>query len=159
MDKTIFHELLEQFKAPWRHVAFWIYLVVVVIGFGAIDVWVSVFDYSKNHDIYGVSQNVSGFFAALIAASTVDLLTSLVFKNQLSLIFLCFGIIVGGLLLYLVCYLQHGYLGLFLSLIGALISLVIWITANSAEDKWSDSSFLTKMRGADTQHGKSWVNQ
>lgn len=176
VEKNIFQELFEQFKTPWKYNAFRLYFPILVIGFGCTDIWVSVYEYfttqavsphavsahavatqvANAREIYPVTQNISGFFVALIAASTVDLWTSLAFRNMLSLAFLSFGIIGLATILYLVCYFQHGPLGFFLSLVGAVLGLVVWIIANSAEDKWSDSNFYAKMRGADTQHTKGW---
>jgi hypothetical protein len=158
MEKNIFQEFAEKFNSPWKHVSFNLYVFFIVVGFGGLDIWTSVYELicKPTGDIYSVAQNLGGFFVAIIAASVIDLYTALSFKNMLSLQILSVAIFGVSLIMYAICYLNHGYFGFIVSLVGSIAGIAIWIVANSDNEKWSESTFYNKMRGAGLNHGEGW---
>jgi hypothetical protein len=156
MEKNIFQEALDYFLLPWKQVAFWLYFVGIVIGFGGIGIWLCIYEcaVSKEADMYKVSQNLGLYSMAIIAASIVDLNLSTSFKNLASLNILTVILLGVATVLFLLSYYIHSGYGMVPALLGIFISLTVWVLANAENEKLNDSKFYDKMRGE--IHGRTW---
>lgn len=158
MERNIFHEAFEHFSLPWKQVAFKLYFFGIVIGFGGVGLWLTIYEcyMSTENDMYKVSQGLGTYFIAIIAASIVDMNLSTSFKNLSSLYILTVIILGLAFVLFLFSYfIKSGY-SIIPAIIGTLISLIVWTLANAENEKLNDKTFYEKMRGADQNHGRSW---
>ena len=158
------NELKERFSIPFKpfNYAYFGYLVGILIGFGGLGIWVSIFqDISSSNSLWTtVPTNISTYFIALLASSFIDLN---VLPNAINRV---------SMLIYSVIFLGVGFLLFWLSInissnlsfipatLGFIFAILTWHIANCDSDKFNDDSFNTKIRtqGKGIHGGDKWNN-
>lgn len=161
MNQTFIEELIEKFKLPWKHSAFNYYFFWIVLVFGSLGIIItSVIEInSQVPHYYNISQCIGTTFIALIAGSLVDLNLSLSFKNIPSLIINSIAFIgISVFLLYLSFNIKSNW-SFVPSVSGYLLALLIWILANSDNERLSDGNYYKKMMEKSGQLTKNWSNE
>jgi hypothetical protein len=157
-QKTFFAELTERFKMPWKHGAFRSYFFWIVILFGGFGIMITCYKEATKPtpEIFNISRCIGTTFIAVIAASLVDLNLSFNIKNIPSLIINSIAFIaVSILLMYFSFSINSGW-SLVPSILGYILSLLIWILANADNDRLSDETYYKKMLERANKLSKDW---
>lgn len=156
MNRSFFQEIGYRFSKPWNSafLGYFLLIVIVFAGFGVAFSFLSAIKSPQNDGII-VAQNLGTYFMAILAASVIDLNISWEIENRVSFLIyslLAFAVGVG----ILVCtYLIKSDLAFIPAFLGCLLAWLIWIIANSTNEKLSDENFYNNMRGKD-KHGNNW---
>lgn len=155
------NELKERFSIPFKpfNYAYFGYLFGILIGFGGLGIWVSIYqDINSSNSIWStVPTSISTYFIALLASSFIDLN---VLPNAINRV---------SMLIYSVIFLGLGFLLFWLSInissnfsfipaiLGFVFAILTWHLANCDSDKFNDESFNAKIRAEAKQtHGSNW---
>lgn len=147
MDKNFIDEQIERFKTPWENIAFKSYFFWIVIGFGGIGIWLTIYEElnKSNADFTIISKCIATTFVAIIAGSLVDLNLSFNIKNIPSLIINSLAFIAVSILLLVLSFCVKGGLSLIPAILGYSLALLIWVLANSDNDKMSDDGYFQQI--------------
>jgi len=67
--------LLDRLKSPARHPEFILYFILIIIGFGSIGVYISIFcDFSEDKWERNITLSMSSYFFAIVSTGAVELL-------------------------------------------------------------------------------------
>lgn len=158
---NFFNEIKGRYSIPFRPInyAYFGYLIGILIGFGGLGIWVSIYQEFTSVDRFWstVPTAMSTYFIALLASSFIDLN---VLPNTINRV---------SMLIYSVIFLGLGFLLFWLSnvmatkyafipaILGVLFALLTWHIANCDSDKFSDESYNATIRsGAKGTHGQNW---
>ncbi|WP_215222605.1 hypothetical protein [Echinicola shivajiensis] len=165
-EETFLEELHNRIKAPLQpnfNWAFWGYFIGIVVLFGGLGVWFSIYEstLSNENDSYLVSRNLATFFISIWAASFIEINSLHHIQNKLSIFIyttILFGIIF--FLLFLSFQISSGK-SFFFSIPGIILSLFVWYLAYADSDKFNEQSYNAKLRNEVAQkgHGKKWEKQ
>lgn len=161
MEEKFLAEQWKRFCNPWKNPAFKYYLFWIVFCFGSLGIGISIAQEYKNvegFEIKKISESIATTFVALIAGSLVDLNLSFNIKNIPSLIINSIAFIGVSILLVYLSFSINGLWSLIPAVIGYLLSLVIWILANSDNEKLSDSTYYKRMIDKSNSLTKDWDN-
>ncbi|KFF11185.1 hypothetical protein [Flavobacterium hydatis] len=147
MNKNFIEEQFERFKAPWKNSAFNYYFYWIIIGFGGIGIWLTIYEESNksNLDVTVISKCIATTAIAIISASLVDLNLSFNLKNVPSLIINSIAFFGISIFLLILSFNVTGSYSLIAAVPGYLIALLIWVLANSDNGKLSDESYFNQM--------------
>jgi hypothetical protein len=155
--KHFFKELYIRFCSPWRYTAFVAYFIFIVVGFGGIGVYISMYNVWKFHGSnlpYEVATNLATYFMAIMASCFVDLNLSLNIKHVASTLIISFGFFAICAVLAMVTFGYQNSMAFWPAIIGTVLALFTWILANADNEKLRDETFYKRMRG--TEHGNNW---
>lgn len=147
MNSDFFNELKDRFKMPWKHFAFKSYFFWILLMFGSLGIFITIYDVvnSKAPDCNLISQSISTTFIALIAGSLVDLNLSFTIKNIPSLIINTIATVGVSILFLFLSFKIDGALSLLPAIVGYILAILIWIIANADNEKLSDETFYKKI--------------
>jgi hypothetical protein len=151
-------EIIERFKLPWKNLAFSLYLILILLGFGGFSIYLKIAEVIKSPEVdgYKVALDMATFGLAILTASIFDLNMSLKINSKPSLFIITIALC--GLSVFLV-YLSstiQSYWALIPGFLGFIIALMVWILANADNENFSDSMYYEKMRGREVGHGQNW---
>ncbi len=158
---SFINEIRQRFLMPWKpfNWAFAGYLFGIIIAFGGLGVWASIYLTNVSNDVNwtSITSGLSTYFIALLATGFIDLNLITNIKNQLSekiYSALVFGF---GFLLLFLSNAINSYYAFIPAILGTLFSIFIWIIANADSEKFNEITYGEKMRGdAKLKHGNNW---
>lgn len=138
-------ELKEFFKeriiTPLNHPEYILYLLIIVIGFGAMSIWYTL--YSEYQKCIFSNENIiisiASFAITIMASGSIELMFAENKAIKTSLFFTTLGLIVVGLILFFVCIKTNRY---FLTILFALGALFIWWIANAENANLTKDYFV-----------------
>lgn len=149
--------LLLQIK-PFNHV-YVVYVFFFLIIVGGLGIWVSIYQESnaKACDLSNISFNISTYFIALVATAYIDVNINHTIENRLSLtIYSTIALLILIFMFYLSC-VWDDWWGLGVSILGMIISLLMWHVGNSDSDRFSDETYNKRILDeARRKHGSNW---
>lgn len=147
-------EIKERLSSPWG-APFLGYLLIVFLmgGIGIIlNIIVTHINICQAPEI---AKNIGVFFIAIIVSSSVDLnLTESIINRKAFLIWSTLIAFVSVVLLVLI-FTSQNFWSYFLSGIGVIISVIIWVLANSDSEKFSEGIY-NNLSGKNKGHGVGW---
>lgn len=157
-SKHFLTEQYERFKMPWKHFAFKSYFFWIVIIFGSLGVFITLYEEltACHPDPEKISEGIATTFVALIAASLVDLNLSFNVKNIPSLIINSIAFIGLSILLLFLSFSVQSWWSLIPAIVGYVLSLLIWILANADNERLADETYYKRMMDKATELSKNW---
>ncbi len=158
--KSFKQEISLRLKEPWKQTAFTgVFLIVIILaGFGIFFPFIM-----KNElTIPDLSISLGTYFVASIVSSSLDLSLSVKTINKASYIIYTILVMIIMLLMFLFSViLQINYLKLFFAILGFILSILIWIIANSEKDIFDDVKFAKKLKSSmeDTNNYNNMLNE
>lgn len=141
MEENIFHEYKQRLKAPWC-VAFFLYLVFIIIGFGGSGVLYSIFcDVETPTKLGYIASNLSTYSIALLVPAVITIMLSFEktkYKVS-SAIILVVVLILNGFLLHFSN--THQLYSIWTAIVTVLFAWLFWIIANHDNEYLNDASF------------------
>jgi len=158
MERKFFQEIKHRLARPWNSAFFGYFFLIVIVfaGFGVAYSFLNAIKSPQNDGII-VAQNLATYFMAILAASVIDLNISWEIENRVSFLLYSMLIFVIGIILLIWTYSVSSDFAFIPSILGCVLSWLIWILANAFNEKLSDETFYNKMRGKG-KHGKTWDN-
>ena len=145
-----------RFSTPAEHPEYILYFFLIVIGFGAMGVWTSIYVESQNaifnhHDLIA---NISSFSIAIMATGSIELMF---IKNEVigtSLFFITLILIVIGVIAFLVSMSIDDLCAYYVAIPVALLALLVWWIAN-AENANLTKNFFKEQSNATKKFNES----
>lgn len=138
--------LLDRLKSPARHPEFILYFILIIIGFGSIGVYISIFcDFSEDKWERNITLSMSSYFFAIVSTEAVELLfvKDKYIRNAILLIaILTLAICV---VLVIVSFNVTLLWAFIVSGIGILLAWIVWWIANAENANLCDDSFFQKL--------------
>ena len=158
MNENLFHELIRRLTKPWRKSGFGLYFAVVIILFGGIGIWLSVFRGGENV-LSNVSDNMFTYSIALFVPAFISIVLPpmLTFKHRLSWIVLIFLMLFVEIVL--VIWSEQVKDCIVPAIISTLLSWMFWVIANSENNMLADESYDNIIKSEEAKHGQSWNNE
>jgi hypothetical protein len=130
---------------PFDHPEFLIYFILVIIGFGGIGIWFSLYDQCSSKNVFShlnVISNILSFSVAIVAAGSIELMfvENKILKTPLLLISV--SIIILSSLFYLVLIKNGNPENYFFVIPSAVFSLFIWWIANAENSNLTKNYFI-----------------
>jgi hypothetical protein len=135
---------VERFMNPWKHPEFIIYFILILIVFGGVSIWFTIFIESSKVCISHNSIIVSifGYAIPVISAGAVDLIFTQekYLKNSIRLIAFC--IVPLAILALLLCFNSNSIQGYIFAILTTIVAWLVWWIANSDNANLCDNSFF-----------------
>jgi len=161
MEPNIFQEYKQRLLAPWC-IAFGLYLIFVIIGFGGSGVIYAICSSVESPNKIGyVASNLSTYSIALLVPAVITIMLSFnKTKNKVSsAIILVVILILNGFLLHFSN--AHQQYSIWTAIISVLFAWTFWIIANHDNEYLNDASFEKIIkRDIEQNHNKDggWDN-
>lgn len=137
-------EISFRLTKPWCpafHGYFWGFVVL----FAVISIVIPII-ISSSIDSRIIAISIGTYFIALMASSSIDISLSFTTINKASFtIYTFIFLIISFILFFLALYLSD-FWGIFPAILGFLISLLVWIVANSDKDILNDEKHAKKLK-------------
>lgn len=158
---TIFNfwnEVKRKLVDPWKESAFCGYFTLTII-LAAIAIITPLADVSSGYTQV-ITASISTFFVALIVSSTIDLNLSFNTINKASFSIYTILALIISIVLFALTFLLSDFWRLVPSTVGFVISIIIWIIANSDKDIVNDKKHAKKLEEsiAKTNNYQSLLN-
>jgi hypothetical protein len=127
--------------SPLDHPEYILYFILIVIGFGAISIWYTIYTESMN-DVFNhknLINSIASFSVAIMASGSIELMFAETKAIKITLFFTTLALIIIGFLLFFTCVCTDQYL---LTILFALGSLFIWWIANAANANLTKDYFV-----------------
>ena len=155
-NDSFFQEMWKRFRAPWGITSFTLYFIFVIVIFGGVGIWLSLYQ-ENGIQMRLVADNMMTYSIALSIPACITIILQYFpkAKNKVSLI-------VSILSLLLIDVAVIGFFLFFNSwkFIIAVISIVLawffWIIANSDNKYLDDKSYNQTIEEDLLKHGKGW---
>ena len=157
MNENILREFKRRLTKPWTKSGFGFYFVVIIILFGGIGIWLSIYRGGENV-LSSVSDNMFTYSIALFVPAFISIVLPpmLNFKHRLSWIVLIFLILFIETVL--VIWSEQTKNCLLPAIISTLLSWVFWVIANCDNQTLADESYDDIIKNGESKHGQSWNN-
>ena len=135
----------EQFQSPLKHPEFIIYFLIVIVGVGAIGIWTTVYIENKistTPNNWNIVLSIIGYALPIISTGAVDLIFTQekYIKNSIRLI--GFSSVLVVITLFIICFTCKAELGIYMSILGVVLSWSIWWIANAGNANLNDNSYF-----------------
>lgn len=155
MDDNLLRELIQRLTKPWGKSGFGLYFAVVIILFGGIGIWLSIYRGGENI-LSNVSDNMFTYSIALFVPAFINIVLPpmLTFKHRLSWIVLIFLMLFIEIIL--VIWSEQVKDCIFPAIISTLLSWIFWVIANSENRSLLDDSYDNIIKNGEAKHGQRW---
>lgn len=155
MDENLLQELLSRLTKPWRKSGFGFYFVVVVILFGGIGIWLSIYRGGENV-LSNVSDNMFTYSIALFVPAFISIVLPPMFnlKHKLSWVVLIFLMLFVEIVL--VVWSERMKDCILPAIISTLLSWAFWVIANCDNPSLWDKSYDKTIKDGEAKHGQGW---
>lgn len=148
MEKKIkinfWSEVKRRLTDPWNESAFYGYFILTII-LASVAIFTPLNDVSSGYT-KAISASVGTFFLASIVSSTIDLNLSFSIINKASFSIYTILALIISIVLFVLTFILVDNWRLIPSLTGLLLSLFIWVIANSDKDIYNDEKHAKKMK-------------
>jgi membrane associated rhomboid family serine protease len=142
-------EVKRRLTDPWKESAFSGYFVLTII-LASVAIFTPLCDVSSGYT-KAISGSIGTFFLASIVSSTLDLNLSFSIINKASFSIYTILALIISIALFVLTFILTDNWRLFPSLTGLLLSLFIWVIANSDKDIYNDEKHAKKMKESFTR--------
>lgn len=136
----------DRFRKPFKHPEFIIYFVLIIVGFGSIGIFSSIFsEFTVNVKERNIILSMSSYFLAIVSTGAVELLfiEDKIIKNAIRLLAIAF---LALCILFLFIAFKVGITPAFvISSLGIVLAWFVWWIANAVNANLCDDSLFTKM--------------
>lgn len=153
----IFKDLYLRIIEPCKEPSFVLYFIFMVVIFGGIGVFLSLFQYYQEEPLKYVSQNMMTYAVALSVPAALTIFLHIIPHSDykvshiimilsvliLQIIAVCFSFWDGHIIVAIVC---------------TIISWIYWILANSCNSSLGDKSYHSQIKKDLQNHGSKWDN-
>lgn len=155
MKDNLWRELFNRLTRPWSKSGFGLYFVVVIILFGGIGIWLSIFR-GGDDVMSNVSDNMFTYSIALFVPAFISIVLPpmLDFKHKLSWVVMIFLMLFIEVVL--VIWSENVKGCLFPAIISTLFSWVFWVIANCENPSLWDRSYDNIIKEGEAKHGQGW---
>lgn len=152
-------EVKRRITEPWTEPAFYGYFILTII-LASVAIFTPLSDVSSGFS-KAISASIGTFFLASIVSSTIDLNLSFSIINKASFSIYTILALIISIALFVLTFILTDDWRLIPSLTGLLLSLVIWVIANSDKDIYNDEKHAKKMKEsfARTNNYQNLLNQ
>lgn len=157
MEDNLIRELLQRLVKPWSKSGFGIYFVVVIILFGGIGIWLSIYRGGENV-LSNVSDNMFTYSIALFVPAFINIVLPpmLNFKHKLSWVVMIFLMLFIEIVLVIWSERMKDYI--LPAIISTLLSWAFWVIANCDNESLVDNSYDKTIKDGEAKHGRGWNN-
>lgn len=165
-------ELWSAFKRPWSELSFILYFLFVVIGFGGIGVYMSIYQHCYYlhlselsldscpgiHEITfsSIPQNMMTYAIAILIPAALSLFLHVIIpkaKYKISHTITVITMLIVAVLFVCFTYIKGN---IWVAGIAVLVSWLYWILANSINDSLKDGSYNEMIKKEVKKHGQDW---
>lgn len=137
----------EQFNKPFKHPEFIFYFFLIIIGFGMIGVWTTLYVELNAETINdkNIALSIIGYAVPLIATGAVDLIFTRekIIQNAIKMIGI--STVPIGILLLILCFNMNTSAAYFWSIFGVVLSWLIWWIVNADNSNIIESDLADQM--------------
>ena len=152
MDENIYSELYHRFKKPWCN-SFALYLIFVVGVLGGTGIWLPLFKKGP-FSIEEFAINIITYSCALIVPAAVNIFVTIKnYKNIVSLVIITLVLVAS--VIFCVAYSVFND-ALWTSIICCVLSLILWVIANSDNEQLLDDSFRQDIKDKSEKLDSNW---
>ena len=155
MDENLLRELLNRLTKPWSKSGFGIYFAVVIVLFGGMGIWLSI--YRGGDNVWSnVSDNMFTYSIALFVPAFISIVLPpmLKFKHKLSWVVMIFLMLFVEIVLVVWSERMKGCI--IPAIISTLFSWAFWVIANSENPSLWDKSYDNIIKEGEAKHGQGW---
>lgn len=152
---SLIAELWDRLSKPWKESGFTLYFFVVIIAFGGIGIWLSIYRGGDNV-MANVSDNLFTYSIALLVPAFVNIVAPLVATYTHKLSWFLLILLTLFIEIVLVLWSENAKGLLIPSLMSTFIALGYWVIANSDNPGLRDKSFDQGIKGDINKHGNNW---
>lgn len=155
MDENLLRELLHRLTKPWSKSGFGLYFAVVIVLFGGVGIWLSIFRGGENV-MSNVSDNMFTYSIALLVPAFISIVLPpmLTFKHKLSWVVMIFLMLFIEIVL--VVWSERMKDCILPAIISTLFSWVFWVIANCENPSLWDKSYDKTIKDGEAKHGQRW---
>lgn len=165
-------EIWSALKRPWTETSFVFYFVFMVIGFGGIGVFMSIFQYNYYSPLFecstdlhptikeiftsSIAQNMMTYATAILIPAALSLILHVIIpeaKYKVSHTILTIAILIVIILLVCFAYIKGN---MWVASIAIVVSWLFWVLANSNNDSLKDGSYNEMIKKEVKRHGQDW---
>ena len=166
---SISREIWHAFLRPWKAPSFILYFVFMVIGFGGIGVFLSIFQYFSFNERHrecaqiicqitrtAIAQNMMTYSIAILVPAALSLFLHLIIpkaKHKVSHSILTITILICVILVVCFTFLNGN---IWVACGAVVISWIFWVISNSENESIKDDSYNTMIQNEVKKHGKDW---
>jgi len=140
---NFWNEVKRKLSDPWKEAAFCGYFALTII-LAAVAIITPLTDVSSGY-IQVITASISTFFIASIVSSTIDLNLSFDTINKASFSIYTILALIISIVLFALNFILTDYWRLIPSIAGFIVSIIIWIIANSEKDIVNDKKHAKKL--------------
>ncbi len=155
MEENLLRELFNRLTKPWTKSGFGIYFAVVIILFGGIGIWLSI--YRGGDNVWSnVSDNMFTYSIALFVPAFISIVLPpmINFKHKLSWVVMIFLMLFVEIIL--VIWSERMKDCIIPAVISTLFSWMFWVIANSENASLWDKSYDNIIKDGEAKHGHGW---
>lgn len=161
--RSLFNKLVFRFKSPWAEPAFLFYFIITVCVIGPAGIWTALVPSTLPNCVgQNALSNMATYFISLSVASCLSFVNinkkDEEIRDDNSIIYVAVLIgLIQAILFFLAVFLKRNRL--IPAIFGLVISLLIWIIANSDNKEIVGIGYDDKMRAKTKQLTGNWQNQ
>lgn len=156
-EVSFFKELWERFKYPWNITSFVLYFLFVIIVFGGVGIWLSIFQ-EGHTQLDFVADNMMTYSIALSIPACITIILQYFPKaeNQVSLIICIISLLLIEVVVIVLFVVLNTNCKFYIAILGLLLSWIFWTIANSDNKYLDDKSYRQTIKDDLKKHGKDW---
>lgn len=166
---SVIKETWYAFKKPWKAPSFILYFIVMVIGFGGIGVFLSIYQLHYYRKIVkeqlestidiirsAIAQNMMTYAIAIIVPAALVIFLHIIIpkaKHKISHSIITIAVLLCVILIVCFTYIKGSFV---VASISVFLSWVFWVIANSENETLQDESYNTMIQKEVKKHGNNW---
>lgn len=167
--QSVIKEFWGAFIKPWKEPSFTLYFIFMVVGFGGIGIFLSIYQHwYYNQQINECSNAVDKITESAIAQSIMTYAIAILVPAALSIFLhliipkakykISHSIITITTLLVVILLVCFTFIkgSMYIAGIATIIAWIFWIVANSENDSLKDGSYNSMIKKEVKKHGQGW---
>lgn len=158
-------EIRDAFTEPWSDFSFVLYFLTMIVGFGGIGIYLSIYQYvnisvdaSNIQDLYkdAIAQNMMTYSVAILIPAALSIFLHVIIPRSkhiishsiitlslsiLNIILICFTFFDGNMLV---------------AIPSTILSWAFWVIANSKNKSLKDNEYYSEIKNSADKHGEKW---
>lgn len=152
MDENIFKELCHRLKKPWCY-SFTLYFIFVVVVLGGTGIWLPFFK-AEPFSMEEFAINIITYSCALIVPAAVNIFVTIKdYRNIVSLVIITLVLVASVIFCVGFSVFKDA---LWSSIICCILSLILWVIANSDNEQLRDDSFRQSVKDKSEKLASNW---
>lgn len=164
--KSVLLEIWSAFKKPWKEPSFILYFIFMVLGFGGIGIFMSIYQYryyapQGDEALHlmtksAIAQSIMTYAIAILIPAALSIFLHLIApkaKHKISHSIITITILLIVILLVCFTYIDGN---MWVASFSALVAWLFWIVANSDNESLKDGSYNAMIKKEVNKHGQGW---